>query len=62
MKVIPFMEDTRNEKLEVKKECQCQKRRQEKAMKGNKEETTREKGKREWIGRQIQSHGGRNKL
>ena len=55
--VIPFMEGMRNKKLEGKKECQ--KRRQEKAMNGNKEEA-REKGKREWIGRKIQSHDKRN--
>ena len=42
--VIPFMEGMRNKKLEGKTECQ--KRRQEKAMNGNKEEA-REKGKRE---------------
>ena len=55
--VIPFMEGMRNKKLEGKTECQ--KRRQEKAMNGNKGEA-REKGKREWIGRKIQSHDRRN--
>lgn len=55
--VIPFMEGMRNKKLEGKKECQ--KRRQQKAMHRNKEEA-REKGKREWTDRTIQSHDKRN--
>lgn len=39
MKLSPFMGKMRNEKLKGKKEGRCQKRRQEKAMNRNKEET-----------------------
>lgn len=58
MKLIPFMEEMRNEK--ARHIASVRKGDKLKAMKGNYKETTTEKCKREWIGSKSQSHGRKN--